>query len=94
MMEEMDDQEMFSEMADGDMMKEEESKPRPQQQAAFAKVEPPKSATFKELIGHQHSSGFWPEACKQMLNTFIKSGDCTVGLESIVAQLKALTVSQ
>lgn len=53
-----------------------------------------KPASFKELVGRQHSSGYWPAACKQMLNTFVKGGDCASGVDVIMSQIKALTANQ
>jgi hypothetical protein len=48
----------------------------------------PKTATFKELIACQHSSGYWPESCQQLLSSFFKDGGCQDAV--LISELQAL----
>jgi hypothetical protein len=50
-----------------------------------------KSVSFKELVACQHSSGFWPETCKQLINNFFKDGSCHD--QSLLNELQTLTTS-
>ena len=63
---------------------------KPSPPMAPLKKEGQEAATFKALIGCQHSSGFWPQISKSVLNTYSLSGNCMGGLIEIDLELKAL----
>lgn len=52
-----------------------------------------KHATLDEVIAAQNPSGYWPESCKSVLDSFVSGGDC-FDFDTIDAVIKAIEESK